>query len=129
MSTPPSRCLALDTRAERLLVDTGADVKSLHPMDCENLDYGLLGVTSEITGIGGTSEYFRELALLTFRDVEESNFQVYHLFTDIAKPTEHNESISSLLGQDILWHWRIVHDRSSGELTFEVRLSDFRVPA
>ena len=96
------------THRVRLLVDTGADVTSLHPMDCEGLAYEMLGVTSETTGIGGTVEYYREPALLTFRDIEESSFQVYRLFIDIARPTEHNENIPSLLGQDILRNWRVI---------------------
>ena len=59
------------THRVRLLVDTGADVTSLHPMDCEGLAYEMLGVTSETTGIGGTVEYYREPALLTFRAFEK----------------------------------------------------------
>ena len=44
------------TRRVRLLVDTGADVTSLHPMDCQGIAYDLLVDTSETTGIGGISE-------------------------------------------------------------------------
>ena len=117
------------THRVRLLVDTGADVTSLHPMDCEGLAYEMLGVTSETTGIGGTVEYYREPALLTFRDIEESSFQVYRLFIDIARPTEHNENIPSLLGQDILRNWRVIHDRLANDLTFEVQVADFKAPA
>ena len=117
------------TRRVRLLVDTGADVTSLHPMDCQGIAYDLLVDTSETTGIGGISEYYREPALVTFRDHEESNLQVYRMFIDIARPTQYNDSVPSLLGQDILRNWRVIHDRIANELTFEVHLADFRAPA
>jgi hypothetical protein len=89
----------------------------------------LLVDTSETTGIGGISEYYREPALVTFRDHEESNLQVYRMFIDIARPTQYNDSVPSLLGQDILRNWRVIHDRFANELTFEVHLADFRAPA
>ena len=54
-----------------MLVDTGANVTSLHPTDCQGIAYDLLGLTSETTGIGGISEYYKEPALVTFRDIIE----------------------------------------------------------
>ena len=66
---------------------------------------------------------------MTFRDLEEASFQVYRLFIDIARPTQYNDSVPSLLGQDILRNWRVVHDRLANDLTFEVYLADFRAPA
>ena len=113
----------------RLLVDTGADLTSLHPTDCQGLAYDLLGLTSETTGIGGISEYYKEPALVTFRDIEESSLQVYSLPVDIAMPTRYIDSVPSLLGQDLLRSWRVVHDRLANDLTFEVRLADFTAPA
>lgn len=117
------------TRRVRLLVDTGADVTSLHPTDCQSIAYDLLGLTSETTGIGGISEYYKEPALVTFRDIEESSLQVYSLLVDIARPTQYNDGVPSLLGQDILRSWRVVHDRLANDLTFEVHLADFTAPA
>ena len=116
------------TQWVRLLVDTGADATSLHPRDCSGLPYSLLGNVGETTGIGGVSEYFREPALVTFRDIEDSCFQVYAVTIDIARPTEHNGSVPSLLGQDILMNWRVVHDRLTNDLTSEVRQADHVIP-
>ena len=116
------------TRRVRLLVDTGADVTSLHPADCEGVPYELLSDSSETTGVGGTIEYYREPALVTFRDIEVSSLRVYRLFIDIARPTDHNQNIPSLLGQDILRSWRVIHDRLANDLTFEVHLADFNAP-
>ena len=98
-------------------------------MDCQGFAYDLLGIISETTGIGGISEYYKEPALVTFRDIEESSLQVYSLLVDIARPTQHNDSVPSLLGQDILRSWRVVHDRLSNDLAFEVHLADFRALA
>ena len=91
---------------------------SLHPMVCEDLSYDLLG---------GTSEYYREPVLVTFRNDEESSFQMYRLLIDIARPTRHKESLPSLLGQDILRNWRVIHDRLASDLTFEAHPADFSV--
>ena len=74
------------------------------------------------------SEYFREPALVTFKDIEDSCFQVYAVPIDIARPTEHNGSVPSLLGQDILMNWRVVHDRLANDLTSEVRQADHVIP-
>ena len=66
---------------------------------------------------------------MTFRDIEESSLQVYSLLVDIARPTRYNDGVPSLLGQDILRCWRVVHDRLANDLTFEVHLADFTAPA
>ena len=117
------------TRRVRLLVDTGADVTSLQLMDRQDIAYDLLGDISETAGIGGISEYYREPAFVTFRDHDESNLQVYRMLIDIARPTQYNDSVPSLLGQVILKNWRVIHERFASELTFEVRLADFRASA
>ena len=75
--------------------------------------------------MGGTIEYYRGPALVTLRDIEESSLRVYGLLIDIARPTEHNQNIPSLLGQDILRSWRVIHDRLANDLTLEVHLADF----
>ena len=53
---------------------------------------------------------------------------MYAVPIDIARPTEHNGSVPSLLGQDILMNWRVVHDRLSNDLTVEVRQADHVLP-
>ena len=63
---------------------------------------------------------------MTFRQRRESSLQVYSLLIDIAKPTQYNDIVPSLLGQDILRNWRVVLDRLADDLTFEVYLADFR---
>lgn len=45
-----------------LLVDTGADRTALHPGDCEEMPYTMLGNISETSGIGGSSRYYGEPA-------------------------------------------------------------------
>ena len=53
---------------------------------------------------------------------------MYRLSVDIARQIQYNNSVPSLLGQDILRNWRVIHDRFANELTFEVHLADFRAP-
>jgi predicted aspartyl protease len=111
-----------------LLIDTGADRTALHPKDCEGMPYTLLGNISVTSGIGGSSRYYGESARIYFWDREHSCFHAYEQVIDIAEPTETNEWVPSLLGQDILRYWRVVHDRPTNTLTFEPRRADFRVP-
>ena len=112
------------------LVDTGADRTALHPGDCEEIPYTLLGNISETSGIGGSSRYYGELAHVYFWDRERSCFQGYEQVIDIAEPTETNGWVPSLVEQDIMGRcWRIFHDRPTNTLTFEPRQADFRIPA
>ena len=111
-----------------LLIDTGADRTALHPGDCDGMPYTLLGNVSESRGIGGSSRYYGESARIYFWDRERSYFHVYRQVIDIAEPSEANSLVPSLLGQDILRYWRVVHDRPTNTLTFEPRRADFRVP-
>ncbi|MBI4311799.1 MAG: hypothetical protein HY681_08455 [Chloroflexi bacterium] len=50
--------------------------------------------------------------------------QLYRLPLAIARPNQHNQGLPSLLGQDILRHWRTVHDPTDSILEFTVRRSD-----
>ena len=111
------------------LVDTGADRTALHPVDCGEIPYTLLGDLSESRGIGGSSRYHRELARIYFWDRERSCFQAYEQVIGIAEPTETNGWVPSLVGQDIIGRWRVVHDRPTNTLTFEPRQVDFRILA
>ncbi len=112
-----------------LLLDTGADRTALHPRDCEGIPYALLGNVSESRGIGGSSRYYGEFARIYFWDRERSCFQGYEQVIGIAEPTETNGWVPSLVGQDIIGRWRVVHDKPTNTLTFEPRQADFRIPA
>ena len=111
-----------------LLVDTSADRTALHPRDCGGMPYTLLGNVSESRGIGGSSRYYGEVARIYFWDRERSYFQGYEQIIDIAEPTETNGWVPSIVGQDIIGRWRVVHDKPTNTLTCEPRQADFRIP-
>ena len=111
-----------------LLVDTGADRTALHPRDCEGMPYTLLRNISESRGIGGSSRYYGEFARMYFWDREGYYFHVYEQIIGVAEPTETNSWVPSIVGQDIIGRWRVVHDRPTNTLTFEPRQADFRIP-
>ena len=89
----------------------------------------MLGNISESRGIGGSSRYYGESARIYFWDREGSCFHVYEQVIDIAEPTETNGWVPSIVGQDIIGRWRVIHDRPTNTLTFEPRQADFRIHA
>ena len=107
------------------LVDTGADVTSLHPVDCVGMPYEELRDLSETGGVGGVAGYYSEDAFVVFDDGEATH--IYSMHVDIAVPTRDNASLPSLLGQDILRHWRVIHDRPANSLTIDVVRADMTV--
>ena len=108
-----------------LLVDTGADATSLHPMDCIGLPYEVLRDLSETGGVGGVAGYYSEDAFVVFDDGEITH--IYSMRVDIAVPTRNNMTLPSLLGQDILRHWRVIHDRPGNSLSIDVVRADMTV--
>ncbi len=53
--------------------------------------------------------------------------RLYSLVVSIPKPSSHNMGFPSLLGQDIIQHWRMVHDKPRGRLTFTVQKADLSI--
>lgn len=106
------------------LVDTGSDTTSLHPRDSYNLAIPLqqLRHSTTLAGIGGAQTYFQADATLVFYDEEQA--YMYYLGLAIARPSQHNLRLPSLLGQDMLRQWRTVHDPTDRVLQFTVRRSD-----
>lgn len=106
------------------LVDTGSDTTSVHPSDSTKLrvPFARLGNLASLAGIGGAQAYFTTEALLLFQ--EEVQTQLYRFHLAIARPSQHNLRLPSLLGQHILRHWRTVHDPTDRILQFTVRSSD-----
>ena len=110
-------------RSILFLVDTGAEVTILHPLDAEQLglDFAGLGCGQSIAGIGGSAKVFDQQLRLLFPDADTGAWYEYNLTILVAAPTEHNRSFPSLLGRDILRFWLTEYDPSNGLVRFTVR--------
>ena len=107
------------------LLDTGADVTCLHPADAKNVDLPFSQLRNRVSyrGVGGTSPYFVEPALLSFTDKLQARLYAVQLL--IAEPNESNRALPSLLGRDVINHWHVSYDPASSRLECAVRHSDF----
>lgn len=112
--------------AVRFLVDTGAAVTCIHPKDGIplRLPFDRLQHGGYVTGVGGRSERFVERAILTFVDADGAVTYVSDLDTRVGKPEQVGSGLPSLLGQDVLGRWVMVHDPAIGRLQFQVRSAD-----
>ena len=106
------------------LVDTGCGVTTIHPRDSQaiSLDFRLLRQAGIVFGIGGNEPQFTEEAGISF--IHGSQVVTYHSAIDIAPVLPHNRILPSLLGMDIIQHWRMVCDVHNGELEFQVHEAD-----
>lgn len=107
------------------LLDTGADSTCLHPSDAQDLGipFDMLQDESISRGIGGGASYYRESALLEFRDGPIRS--VYDIQLLIAKPTEDNSGFPSLLGRNIISRWSVLYEPINGRLECRVLDADF----
>ena len=75
-------------------------------------------------GIGGRSTYFREPAVLSFRDYTLRQRYGYRINVNIARPGDAGGQLPSLLGRDVIRHWRMDYDPTDHRLDFTVRDAD-----
>jgi len=83
-----------------------------------NVDYAQLTGSIDCRGIGGLSKHFVEQAILAFTDPGKCIY-IYYIAVQIASPSPDIADIPSLLGRDILDHWRITYDKASVGLMAE----------
>lgn len=104
----------------RFLVDTGCTVTTLHPQDSKDLglDFSMLQQGGIALGIGGSQAEYSENAEVSF--LHNAQIVTYRITISIAPPLDHNRWLPSLLGMDIIRHWRMVCDVQNEELAFEV---------
>ena len=77
-----------------------------------------------VTGVGGRSERFAELAILALVDADGAVTYVYEMDIRGGKPEQVGRGLPSLLGQDVLGRWVMVHDPVIGRLQFQVRSTE-----
>ncbi len=120
--------LSVDGRID-FRVDTGADYTSIHPFDARNLGlpFHLLRNPVSLQGIGGAPIYYWQPAYLTFTGDGETFG--YRLQIAIAAPNRANATLPSLLGQDVLRHWQMLHAPARNRLEFESLHADFTLMA
>lgn len=113
----------------RFLLDTGADNTSLHPLAARRarIPFDQLGNRTDSRGIGGTSSYFREPALLVFDD--DSQLRLYEIELRIAGPNENNQTLPSLLGRNVINHWYVQYDPTNSRLECIARHADHTLEA
>ena len=111
------------------LVDTGADITSLHQPDVENLriPQDQLAEQTSVLGVGGLGVYLTEEAVLLFNE-GDGTIRGYHVKLAITPSRPSGLHLPSLLGQDVLRRWNLHHDPTTGRLEATVRQADFTYP-
>lgn len=106
------------------LVDTGCGVTTILPRDSSamGLDFDMLRESGVAVGIGGTQiEYNEEAEISFFHGV---NLVTYLKEIDISPVTGYNTRLPSLLGMDVIRHWRMTCDVRNGEVEFDIHEAD-----
>ena len=111
------------------LVDTGADESFLHPADglLLGVPYANLQDEHESVAIGGSVRTCIEPAVIAFSEAGVA-VHAYHVRIGIPEPTQDTMGLPSLLGRDVLDHWRMVYEPSNRLLAFEVLSADATFP-
>ena len=118
------------SRYMEFLMDTGADNTCLMPTDATTMSvkYEDLRNESHTRGIGGIQKIYRERAFLAFPSVNRIAYG-YNLDIAILHPPEDDGVIlPSLLGRDVMDHWRVIYSRSENLISAEIRSCDREVP-
>ena len=105
------------------LVDTGAAVTCLHPSDgvALHVSFDRLDQDEYIVGVGGISRRYVERAVLTFGDEVSLELYVCEVDIRVGRPGEVGSRLPSVLGQDVLARWVMVHDPVGADCNFTRR--------
>ena len=108
------------------LADTGADGTCIHPRDGARLrlPFDLLDREVASHGVGGVARRYAESAIVSFRESGDGPIHRYRITLRIGTPEDVPIALPSLLGQDILRRWRMIHEPDIGRLEFHVKSSD-----
>ena len=108
------------------LVDTGADVTTLHPDDADDLGcpFDELENPVEVSGVGGEQTYYNEPVIILFYGTDRT--YGFRVTIPIGKPSEETDGLESLLGVDILNRMRMDYDFRRRRLWFYEVSADWR---
>jgi hypothetical protein len=103
------------------LIDTGTQRTCVHPLDGARLGLsadlmapgGTWAPTEPMEGIGGATPYYVVDADLAFWHQNDQRWQHLQVSVRVAPLVPHTEQLASLLGMDILQHFRLVVDWAS----------------
>ena len=101
-----------------ILVDTGALVTCTLGADVGvlNVPHESLAQPATLHGVGGATTMYWEPAILTLRDSENDRLYRYRAEVRIGARTGSGSNLPSLLGQDILQNWSLLHEPATGRL-------------
>ena len=111
------------------LIDTGSDCCVLMQLDAARLgvNHTQLSDRVESTGIGGISRDFVVPAAILFAE-QGTKVYGYNVLLRIADPRPELKTTPSLLGRDVINHWRLIYDPSGGRLHADVVSCDREYP-
>jgi hypothetical protein len=106
------------------LMDTGADCTVLMPADAKRLgvDHAKIMDRAESHGVGGKSLDYAIDAIITIIDPGVMAY-AWQIKLRVMAPHPAIEQAPSLLGRDILKHWRLIYEPSAGLLQAKVKFS------
>ena len=107
------------------LLDTGADATYIHQDDADSLGipFEQLGNRVVSRGVGGSSAYFRETAVLSF--IDGPLVRAYEVSLRIAEPNRSSTGLPSILERNVINHWYMQYDPTNDRLDFTVRHADY----
>lgn len=113
-----------------MAIDTGADRTALMPVDCRafGIDTVALSDPAEMIGVGGATLSYTEDAWVAFENGD--NYAAYAVRLSIVRVGSNDPllPIPSLVGRNILRHWRIEYDQGANLLQCHPRFSDVASP-
>jgi hypothetical protein len=111
--------------------DTGADATLLMPVDSTRLgiDFSDPSHTRKpLYGIGkGVSGIILESAI-SFRDEDTGELFIYHMPVFAADPCDEIRDAPSLLGRNIIHHWRVLYIGGQNVLEAEMLTAHIKIP-
>lgn len=108
-------------RAIDFLIDTGASGTCIHPRDAvgrlripiqDLMSGSLWNDTANFSGVGGVAQMRITDAAVSFAH-DDGSAEVVTIDTQLAVPTSSNDHLPSLLGWDVLKHFRLEMDYAS----------------